>query len=182
MSTAIRSLVRVQSTTLGLPRALRPASSILLRRPAFSQPAPPVFGCRFHGSDAVTSQQLRGLTDRESSAGSDTGSIAARKALEPSYEMTFTCKQCDNRSSHRITKQAYHHGTVLVKCPGCKNQHLISDHMKVRRFAVARSHGHALTCADLLGQEHYHRGHYERKRTVHSKRLVGSRWRYRVLR
>lgn len=36
-----------------------------------------------------------------------------------------------HRSSHRITKQAYHFGTVLVNCPGCKNRHLIADHMKI---------------------------------------------------
>ncbi|KAF2770455.1 zf-DNL-domain-containing protein, partial [Teratosphaeria nubilosa] len=57
--------------------------------------------------------------------------IAARKAQEPAYEMTFTCRKCLSRSSHRITKQAYHFGTTLVTCPGCKNRHLISDHLKI---------------------------------------------------
>ncbi|KAF2227860.1 DNL zinc finger-domain-containing protein [Elsinoe ampelina] len=45
--------------------------------------------------------------------------------------MTFTCRKCLNRSSHRISKQAYHHGTTLITCPGCKNRHLISDHLKI---------------------------------------------------
>ena len=36
-----------------------------------------------------------------------------------------------HRSSHRITKQAYHFGTTLITCPGCKNRHLISDHLKI---------------------------------------------------
>ncbi|KAJ4303583.1 hypothetical protein N0V90_002482 [Kalmusia sp. IMI 367209] len=49
----------------------------------------------------------------------------------PAYELTFTCKACSTRSSHRISKQGYHHGTVLISCPGCKNRHLISDHMKI---------------------------------------------------
>ncbi|KAF2108289.1 DNL zinc finger-domain-containing protein [Lophiotrema nucula] len=49
----------------------------------------------------------------------------------PAYEMTFTCKKCDTRSSHRISKQGYHHGTVLITCPGCKNRHLMSDHLKI---------------------------------------------------
>ncbi|KAF2495136.1 zf-DNL-domain-containing protein [Lophium mytilinum] len=49
----------------------------------------------------------------------------------PSYDMTFTCKKCDTRSSHRISKQGYFHGTVLVTCPGCKNRHLIADHLKI---------------------------------------------------
>ena len=51
----------------------------------------------------------------------------------PSYEMTFTCKACQHRSSHRMSKQGYHHGTILITCPGCKGRHLIADHLKVRR-------------------------------------------------
>lgn len=49
----------------------------------------------------------------------------------PAYEMTFTCKKCQTRSSHRVSKQGYYHGTVLITCPGCKNRHLISDHLKI---------------------------------------------------
>lgn len=50
---------------------------------------------------------------------------------EPSYELSFTCKPCLYRSSHRVTKQGYHHGTVLVTCPSCKSRHVISDHLKI---------------------------------------------------
>ncbi|TID22152.1 zf-DNL-domain-containing protein [Venturia nashicola] len=53
------------------------------------------------------------------------------KAEAPAYEMTFTCKKCQTRSTHRISKQGYHNGTVLITCPGCKNKHLISDHLKI---------------------------------------------------
>jgi protein import protein ZIM17 len=49
----------------------------------------------------------------------------------PSYELTFTCKVCETRSSHRLSKQGYHHGTILISCPDCKNRHLISDHLKI---------------------------------------------------
>lgn len=50
---------------------------------------------------------------------------------EPSYEITFTCTPCGHRSSHSITKQGYHCGSVLIACPGCKNRHIISDHLDV---------------------------------------------------
>ena len=50
----------------------------------------------------------------------------------PSYEIRFTCKKCMTSQTHRMSKQAYHHGTVLVTCPGCKNRHLVADHLKVR--------------------------------------------------
>ncbi|KAF1984312.1 zf-DNL-domain-containing protein [Aulographum hederae CBS 113979] len=49
----------------------------------------------------------------------------------PAYQMTFTCKKCDTRSSHRVTKQGYHKGTVLISCPGCKARHLMADHLKI---------------------------------------------------
>lgn len=50
---------------------------------------------------------------------------------EPSYQLSFTCKPCLYRSSHRVTKHGYHHGTVLVTCPSCKARHVIADHLKV---------------------------------------------------
>lgn len=48
------------------------------------------------------------------------------------YEMTFTCKPCSTRSTHRVSKQGYHFGSVLITCPECKNRHIISDHLGVR--------------------------------------------------
>lgn len=60
----------------------------------------------------------------------------------PAYELTFTCKPCKHRSTHTISKQAYHKGSVLITCPECSNRHIISDHLKVRfpslRVLVAR--------------------------------------------
>lgn len=53
------------------------------------------------------------------------------KIDKPTYQLTFTCKACDDRSSHLVSKQAYHNGTVLVQCPSCKNRHLIADHLGI---------------------------------------------------
>ena len=78
-----------------------------------------------------TEATSRPLTERADSTPTEAESIAARKAEQPSYQLTFTCKKCLHRSSHQVTKQAYHFGTTLITCPSCKNRHLISDHLKV---------------------------------------------------
>ncbi|KAI8926128.1 DNL zinc finger-domain-containing protein [Entophlyctis helioformis] len=41
----------------------------------------------------------------------------------------FTCKVCDLRSYKSMSKQAYASGVVIIKCDGCKNLHLIADHL-----------------------------------------------------
>lgn len=73
---------------------------------------------------------------------SDSGdnTTASAKLDKPSYHLSFTCKKCDTRSGHVVSKQAYHHGAVLVQCPGCKNRHLIADHLKVSKANSHSSH------------------------------------------
>lgn len=56
------------------------------------------------------------------------------KVDKPEMMIAFTCKKCDTRSSHIMSKQAYTSGTVLITCPSCKNRHLIADHLKVSVF------------------------------------------------
>jgi mitochondrial protein import protein ZIM17 len=64
----------------------------------------------------------------------------------PSYAMVFTCKKCGERSAHRVSKQGYHNGTVLIQCPGCKARHLMADHLKI--FSDK-----SVTLEDLLAQK-----------------------------
>jgi protein import protein ZIM17 len=143
-TTAIRSLARASQQTLrnhiGLQRNWpAPSASLLLRKPLQLPQTPQTplqrLGVRCHSTESSNTRAPRPLTDRDSipeeDVKSDKETIAARKALQPCYDMTFTCKKCLERSSHRITKQAYHFGTVLVNCPGCKSRHLIADHMKI---------------------------------------------------
>ncbi len=83
--------------------------------------------------------QLSRIARFQSTASPPPSSTAPQSRLDrdqvPSYELTFTCNVCKTRSSHRLSKQGYHHGTVLISCPDCKNKHLISDHLKVCRLS-----------------------------------------------
>lgn len=94
--------------------------STIPRRPqrlnTFALSRSPVRSCRFNSS----------LTVPQSEAG-----ISTPRPLQPSYQLTFTCKPCKHRSAHIVTKHGYHKGTVLIKCPSCSNRHVISDHLKI---------------------------------------------------
>lgn len=41
----------------------------------------------------------------------------------------FTCKCCQHRTHRTMSHQAYHHGIVLIECPGCQSHHLIADNL-----------------------------------------------------
>lgn len=65
------------------------------------------------------------------------------KTQQPQLMIAFTCKKCNTRSSHTMSKQAYTKGTVLIQCPGCKNRHLIADHLKI-------FNDHSINIEDIL--------------------------------
>lgn len=77
----------------------------------------------------------------------------------PQYELTFTCIPCDTRSTHKVSKHGYHHGSVLIACPNCKNRHVISDHLQIfgdRRVTVEdlmRERGRIVRRGTLIGGE-----------------------------
>ncbi|XP_043265776.1 uncharacterized protein LOC122405250 [Colletes gigas] len=44
-------------------------------------------------------------------------------------KLMFTCKRCNFRNSKTISKVAYEKGVVIIRCDGCKNNHLIADNL-----------------------------------------------------
>ncbi|KAI0698382.1 DNL zinc finger-domain-containing protein [Cytidiella melzeri] len=69
---------------------------------------------------------------------------------EPRLSLTFTCtvSECDTRSTHEFTKRSYERGIVIVQCPGCKNRHLIADHLSW--FKDSTEDGKLRTIEDLM--------------------------------
>lgn len=47
------------------------------------------------------------------------------------YDKLLVDPRCQKRSEETFSKQSYHHGTVIIRCEGCRNLHLIADHLKI---------------------------------------------------
>lgn len=52
-----------------------------------------------------------------------------QKSKKDRFELRFTCKVCETRNAHSISRHAYTKGTVIVVCPGCNSTHLIADNL-----------------------------------------------------
>ena len=105
------SFARLSSTPKrGIPQAFSPLRSLQIRTLSNSTSAP---------SSAVAHSPVY------------PSNAESPPEREPAYELTFTCKPCKHRSTHRVTKLGYHKGSVLITCPECSNRHIMSDHLKV---------------------------------------------------
>lgn len=45
------------------------------------------------------------------------------------FELQYTCKICETRNSHRVSRMAYRNGIVITVCKGCLSKHLIADNL-----------------------------------------------------
>ncbi|KAL9713825.1 hypothetical protein Ac2012v2_003436 [Leucoagaricus gongylophorus] len=81
----------------------------------------------------ATSSSTNPDTGKETTQGTEEYTVLkqALGKIEPKLSITFTCtvEGCGERSTHQFTRHSYEKGIVLVQCPGCKNRHLIADHL-----------------------------------------------------
>lgn len=129
MLKSIRSLRNVRfAPQMAAMRASRPVGPTLAALRPFSTSFAALHqhgegcGCPSHGTKAADGSSKSLTTEDPNEAAGE---------VTPMYQISFTCKKCDTRSSHKMSHQAYHGGTVLVQCPGCENRHLIADHLKI---------------------------------------------------
>ncbi|KAJ7114129.1 DNL zinc finger-domain-containing protein [Mycena epipterygia] len=143
---ALRSLVT--------PRASLPATlSVQLRLRLGIRPNSFVASSRRSASYSTTAQAAPAVSSPSPDAQSEVATTSSQPLPEtiiPKLSMTFTCTAdgCGERSTHEFSRQAYQSGLVLVQCPGCKNRHLIADHLGW--FKESTEEGKLRTIEDIL--------------------------------
>ena len=45
------------------------------------------------------------------------------------FKIQYTCKKCDTRNSHSVTRLAYRKGVVIAQCKGCFTKHWLADNL-----------------------------------------------------
>jgi len=71
--------------------------------------------------------------------------------LKPMKYIEFTCTVCQTRVAKTFSKHSYEKGTVIIRCDGCRNLHLIADNLGFTGFAernvedIAANRGETVT-------------------------------------
>ena len=51
------------------------------------------------------------------------------------FQLQYTCKICETRNKHSVTRMAYRSGVVIAVCKGCSSKHLIADNFGWNKYA-----------------------------------------------
>ncbi|CAJ1969380.1 unnamed protein product [Cylindrotheca closterium] len=49
--------------------------------------------------------------------------------VSPKFQLQYTCKVCNTRNHHLVSRIAYTEGVVITTCKGCKSKHMIADNL-----------------------------------------------------
>jgi mitochondrial protein import protein ZIM17 len=127
-------LFHLPTTRQRLPALTKSSSSLLpttALRLQHTIPRPSTTSSSSPSDQQQSQQQQQSKSLSSSSPTPESPSSEQQRPQPPSYELIFTCTPCSTRSRHTISKQGYHHGTVLVTCPECRNRHIIADNLKI---------------------------------------------------
>lgn len=81
-------------------------------------------------SSSKSTQEIEGVHKKlQECISADRQAMSCGATMVPQMLIGFTCKICEERSHHTMSKLGYTRGTVIIQCPGCKNRHLIADHL-----------------------------------------------------
>ncbi|KAJ5160801.1 uncharacterized protein N7482_007805 [Penicillium canariense] len=97
----------------------------------FSQPRRILLPTAFRQNSTSSRPLTEDPSDRTETDAERRAKNEDRRKNEEAYRIAFTCKPCGERSSHRMSKQGYHRGTVIIQCPSCENRHVMSDHLGI---------------------------------------------------